>query len=90
MSENVTSSAPAAPVPPGLPAAAPTAADAAAVDAMLAAAGLTVAADERERLLEMYAIYRPGIAALYDLPEVRYEAPALVFQAEPKLQAWGA
>jgi hypothetical protein len=64
--------------------------DAGAVDAMLAAAGLSVTPDERERLLEMYAIYRPGIEALYALPEARYEAPALVFQAEPKLTAWGA
>jgi hypothetical protein len=65
-------------------------AEATAIDAMLAAAGLTTSAEERERLLEMYALFRPGVEALYAMPEARYEAPALVFQAEPKLTAWGA
>lgn len=60
-----------------------------AVDAMLGAAGITPAPDEREQLLEMYALYRPGVEALYALPEARYEAPALIFQADPKLAEWG-
>jgi hypothetical protein len=60
-----------------------------AVDAMLGAAGITPTSEEREQLLDMYALYRPGIDAMYALPEVRYEAPALVFQAEPKLAEWG-
>lgn len=64
--------------------------DAAQVDAMLAASGLTMSPDERERMLEMYALYRPAVESLYALPEARYEAPALVFQAEPKLTVWGA
>ncbi|MCW2953110.1 MAG: hypothetical protein JWQ48_2280 [Conexibacter sp.] len=62
----------------------------AAVDAMLDAAGLSPAPAEREQLLQMYALFKPGVEALYALPEARYEAPALVFQAEPKLTAWGA
>jgi hypothetical protein len=60
-----------------------------AVDAMLGAAGIAPTSDERERLIEMYAMYRPGIEALYAIPEVRYEAPALVFHADPKLAEWG-
>lgn len=73
---------------PDLPTPAPV--DEAAVDAALAAAGISVAPDDRARLLTVYATCRPAIAAMYALPEVRYEIPALVFQAEPKLQAWGA
>lgn len=75
-------------VPDVAPAEMPTP-DLAAVDAMLAAAGLSMTPDERERLLQMYALFRPGVEALYALPEARYEAPALVFQAEPKLKSWG-
>lgn len=60
------------------------------IDAMLEAAGLDPSAEEREALGKMYATFKPGIDALYAMPEVRYEAPALVFQAAPKLQAWGA
>jgi hypothetical protein len=64
--------------------------EAAAVDAMLGVAGLSPSDGERERLHQMYAVFKPGIEALYALPEARYEAPALVFQAAPKLAAWGA
>jgi hypothetical protein len=64
--------------------------DTAAVDAMLAAAGLAPSADERVALTAMYAQFKPGVEALYAVPEARYEAPALVFQAAPKLAEWGA
>jgi hypothetical protein len=62
----------------------------ATIDAMLSAAGLNPSPEEREALSKMYATFKPGLDALYALPEARYEAPALVFQAAPKLQAWGA
>jgi len=62
----------------------------AAIDAMLDAAGLNPPAEEREALGRLYATFKPGLDALYALPEARYEAPALVFQAAPKLEAWGA
>jgi hypothetical protein len=61
-----------------------------AIAAMLAAAGLAPTAQERAALGEMYAMFKPGVEALYAVPEARYEAPALVFQAAPKLTAWGA
>jgi hypothetical protein len=64
--------------------------DDAAIEAMLSAAGLQPSADEREALTVLYETFKPGVDALYALPEARYEAPALVFQAAPKLAAWGA
>lgn len=64
--------------------------NAAAIEAMLDAAGLKPSADEREALGSLYATFKPGLDALYALPAVRYEAPALVFQAAPKLDVWGA
>jgi hypothetical protein len=89
MSDLADVSTPDVAVPDLAPSESPTP-GAGAVDAMIAAAGLSMTPEERERLLEMYALYRPGIEALYALPEARYEAPALVFQAAPKLTAWGA
>lgn len=61
---------------------------AAVVDAMLAAAGLRPGATEREVLIANYAMFRPAIDALYAVPEARYEVPALVFLAAPKLAQW--
>ena len=60
------------------------------VDAMLAAAGLSPGATEREDLIATYAKFKPAVEALYAVPEARYEAPALVFQAAPKLTPWRA
>jgi hypothetical protein len=62
----------------------------AVVDAMIAAAGLSPDATEREDLIAAYAGFKPLVEALYAVPEARYEAPALVFQAAPKLTPWGA
>jgi hypothetical protein len=62
----------------------------AVVDAMLAAAGLSPGAAEREDLIAAYAMFKPAVEALYAVPEARYEASALVFQAAPKLTPWGA
>jgi hypothetical protein len=64
--------------------------DGAALDAMLAAAGLSPTADDRAAIGQLYAMFKPGVDALYALPEARYESPALVFQAAPKLAEWGA
>lgn len=62
--------------------------DAAIVDAKIAAAGLTPTAAEREALIAAYAAFKPLVDALYAVPEARYEASALVFQADPKLTPW--
>lgn len=61
---------------------------AAMVDAMLVAAGLDPSASERENLIATYAMFKPAIEALYAVAEARYESPALVFQAAPKLTPW--
>jgi hypothetical protein len=60
------------------------------VDAMMVAAGLSPSESERAALITMYEQFRPGVEALYALPEARYESPALVFQAAPPLAVWGA
>ena len=60
------------------------------LDILLALAGLDPDDGEREQLAATYAMMRPGVEALYAMPEARYEAPALVFQAAPKLERWGA
>lgn len=61
----------------------------ATLDAMLDAAGVIAAPAEREELMRLYALFKPGVDALYAVPEARYEAPALVFQADPPLETWG-
>lgn len=63
---------------------------AAAVDALLAAAGLSPEPAEREELIATYAMLKPVVEALYGVSEARYEVPALVFQAAPKLTPWRA
>jgi aspartyl-tRNA(Asn)/glutamyl-tRNA(Gln) amidotransferase subunit A len=60
------------------------------VDSILTAAGLLeVAPDERDAFAAAYAGSRAELEAMYALPETRYEVPALVFQAAPKLSQWG-
>lgn len=56
---------------------------------MLAAAGLSPDATEREHLIAAYAMFKPVVEALYAVPEARYEVPALLFPAAPKLTPWG-
>jgi hypothetical protein len=63
---------------------------AAVVDAMITAAGLSPSAAEREGLIATYSGFKPLVDALYAVPEARYEVPALVFQAAPKLTPWRA
>ena len=58
------------------------------IDAMLEAAGLDPSAEERVAMAEMYHVFKPGVDALYALPECKYEVPALVFDANPPLARW--
>ncbi|WP_020500510.1 hypothetical protein [Sciscionella marina] len=53
------------------------------VPALLAAAGLTVSAEEQARLIAEYPAWRARMDTLYALPEARYESPAPVFGAQP-------
>jgi hypothetical protein len=52
--------------------------DAAAVDAVLAHAGLRVTDDERERLIRLYPTVK-SLAAQLCIPEARYAEPAIVY-----------
>ncbi len=58
------------------------------VEAILAAAGLSLAAPEREALRDMYELFRPAVDALYAVPDARYESSALTFRAAPPLEPW--
>jgi hypothetical protein len=58
------------------------------VDTMLAAAGLDPSPAERQEMVTMYEAFKPGVEALYAVPEARYEDPALVFLAQPPLDVW--
>ena len=60
----------------------------ATVDAMVGALGVVPTIDERRRLVQMYEAFRPLVDALYQVPETRYEFPALVFRAMPELESW--
>lgn len=57
-------------------------------DAMIGCAGLTPSLQERQALRETYAGIHSALAALYAVPDVSHEPPALAFQAEPKLTRW--
>jgi hypothetical protein len=60
----------------------------ATVDAMVAALGIVPTVDERVQLVRIYEAFRPLVDALYEVPETRYEFPALVFRAMPELESW--
>lgn len=60
-----------------------------AAEAALAAAGVELPAERMEALLGTYERLAPGLQALYEMPGARYESPALVFEAAPKLERWG-
>lgn len=62
--------------------------DTTTIDVMLAAAGLDPSPDERTQMAELYAAFKPGVEAMYALPECKYEVPALVFEADPSLAEW--
>ncbi|MBO2457545.1 hypothetical protein [Actinomadura violacea] len=53
------------------------------VAALLAAAGLSPTPEEAARLAAAYPGWQAELAALYDMPDARYETPALVFRPEP-------
>lgn len=57
--------------------------DVAAVQGLLALAGLPASAHEAEVIARTYKRTRDQIAVLWSLPEARNAEPALIFQAEP-------
>lgn len=58
------------------------------VQTMLDAAGLAPDEEARMAVATLYAALRPGVDALYELPEIRSESPALGFAAAPPLDSW--
>jgi hypothetical protein len=56
---------------------------AAAVAQLAALAGFTPGEDERQALVDALPVTRESIAALYRVPGVRYEIPALMWSAVP-------
>lgn len=53
----------------------------AAVDLLLDLAGIPASPDEREAMAATFAASRVSAAALYTIPGVRYELPALTWSA---------
>jgi hypothetical protein len=58
------------------------------VRSLLAAANLAPSEEEIAGLVDGYEDYRAGIEALYAVPEARYAAPALIFNAAPVFADW--
>lgn len=56
-----------------------TIADKEMVSALLQLHGITPSAEEFDKLVESYAPTRAAVAALYTMPGVRYEEPAITF-----------
>lgn len=59
----------------------PTHSDETIVEALLQQHHLTVPADELDLLVAAYRARRAAVQALYELPGVRYEEPAVIFDA---------
>lgn len=60
----------------------------AVVDGAILASGIPFSGEEREQLVVGYVQLRSAIGAMYALTDARYESPALVFRAAPKLDPW--
>lgn len=55
---------------------------------LLGRAGLRPSPEELRILLDAYPMHKEGIESLYAIDEVRYEAPALVFDPTPFFADW--
>lgn len=52
------------------------------VRALLAAGGLSLTDEQVEKHVRVYSALRAGASSLYAVPELRYEQPAVVYQAQ--------
>jgi hypothetical protein len=59
-----------------------------AVPTMLAIAGISPSPAEVEKMIVDYPFIRMSAAALYSVPEARYEVPALIFDPVPTFHDW--
>jgi hypothetical protein len=55
---------------------------------LLGRAGLRPSPEEFKILLDAYPLHKEGIESLYAIEDVRYEAPALVFDPTPVFADW--
>ncbi len=60
----------------------------ATVATLLANAGLRPTPEEMSGLVGAYSAQAAGLAALWAVPEARYESPALHFTATPRFADW--
>ena len=58
------------------------------VRTLLSVAGLSPSEDEIAILVQAYPGHKAGIESLYAIPEVKYGAPGLVFNANPTFADW--
>jgi hypothetical protein len=58
------------------------------VRALLSAAGLMPSDDEFATIIAAYERHKAGIDSLYDVPDARYETPALIFNPTPVFDDW--
>jgi hypothetical protein len=56
---------------------------AAAIDQLIALAGITPDEDELQAMVDALPVQREAVAALYRVPGVRYEVPCLTWNAIP-------
>jgi hypothetical protein len=59
-----------------------------AVPTLLAIAGISPSPEEVEKMIADYPFIRGSAAALYSVPEARYEVPALIFDPVPSFADW--
>ncbi|HWB21401.1 MAG TPA: hypothetical protein VG652_00780 [Gaiellaceae bacterium] len=59
-----------------------------AVPTLLAIAGISPSPEEVEKMSRDYPFIRMSAAALYTVPEARYEVPALIFDPVPSFADW--
>jgi aspartyl-tRNA(Asn)/glutamyl-tRNA(Gln) amidotransferase subunit A len=59
-----------------------------AIATRLTAAGLTPSAEEIDQITKHHFELARGLAALYDIPELRYEEPALTFDPDATFVDW--
>jgi hypothetical protein len=60
----------------------------AAARSLLATAGLNPSEQELTDLVAQYPMHVAGLKALWEMPEARYAAPALIFDPTPVFADW--
>ena len=53
------------------------------VSALVGAGGLSLTEPQLEKFVRIYPMFRAQADRLWEIPEIRYEQPAVVYHAEP-------